>query len=359
MTPYNPRNERIKRDYAEFLRQADQKSETTVRGIEKALRRFEEHTGFANFTSFTRQQAVSFRQSMAKPPKGEKQLSPATIHSALTAIQRFLRWLILQPGMKSKLKATDIAYLNLTGKEVRAATSTPSKRFPTIEQLKHALACMPSSTDIERRDRAMFALIMLTGIRDNAAASLLIRHVDLDRMMIIQDPTDVRTKNSKLIESVLLPLGEEVERPFIDWIQYLRTELLYGPDDPVFPQTASRIDPVLGPVADGLKRECWANSAAIRAIFRKAFEGANLPYFTPHLVRNSLVDLAYRWCNTPEEFKAFSQNLGHAHVTTTLQSYGTIALTRQRELIRSAGRRDSKDERIERILAMLEERTRP
>ena len=256
MPNFNPKNERIKHEYAEFLRQADQKSEATVRGVEKALLRFEEHTGFADFTSFSRAQAMAFRSVLAKPHPDKQSLSPSTILSTLKAIQRFLRWLILQPGMKSKIKATDIAFLNLSEKEIRAATAAPSKPFPSIEQLKRTLARMPTGTDIERRDRALFALLMMTGIRDNAAASLRVRHVDLDRMLIVQDPVAVRTKNSKLIESVLLPLGDEVERAFTHWIAYLRSDLLYGPDDPVFPQTATRIDPVRGPVAEGLKRVC-------------------------------------------------------------------------------------------------------
>ena len=350
----NPKNERIKRNYAEFLRQADQKSEATVRGVEKALLRFEEHTGFADFMSFGRAQAMSFRMALARPPVSSKALSLSTILSTLTAIQRFLRWLILQPGMRSKIKATDIAYLNLSEKDVRAAGAAPSKPFPKLEQLRRTLATMPVGTALARRDRALFALLMMTGIRDNAAASLLIRHIDLDRMLIVQDPATVRTKNSKLIESVLLPIGEEVERAFTDWVAYLRADLLYGPDDPVFPQTAHRIDPVRGPVADGLKPICWSNAAPIRAIFRRAFEGADLPYYSPHRVRSSIVDIAYRWCKTPEEFKAFSQNLGHSNVATTLSSYGTIALTRQHELIRNAGRGEDKEAKLDRLLDLME-----
>ncbi len=350
----NPQNERIKRDYVEFLRQADKKSEATVRGVEKSILRFEQHTGFTDFKCFSKAQAISFRAALAKPETKDKPLSPATIHSTLTALQRFLRYLACQPGMKSKIKVTDIEYLNLSDKEVRAATSAPSKPFPTLEQLRHTLATMPAGTEIECRDRALFALLMMTGIRDNAAASLRIRHVDLDRMLIIQDPTTVRTKNSKLIESVLLPLGQDVERAFLDWVAYIRTDLLYGADDPVFPQTASRIDPVRGPLSDGLKPVCWSNSSPIRTIFRRAFVAADLPYFSPHRVRCSIVDLAYRWCKTPEEFKAFNQNLGHSNVATTLPSYGTISLTRQRELIRNAGKAEDKDAKLDRLLEHLE-----
>ena len=277
----NPRNERIKRDYAEFLRQADQKSEATVRGVEKALLRFEEHTGFADFTSFGRAQAMSFRAALAKPPASSKVLSPATVLSTLTAIQRFLRWLILQPGMKSKFRATDIAYLNLSEKDVRAASAAPSKPFPTLEQLRHTLAKMPVGTPIAQRDRALFALLMMTGIRDNAAASLRIRHVDLDRMLIVQDPVTVRTKNSKLIESVLLPLGEEVERAFTDWVAYLRADLLYGPDDPVFPQTATSDRPGAGAGCRRAQADLLVQLCADPRDFSASIRGGGSPLLQP------------------------------------------------------------------------------
>ena len=39
-------------------------------------------------------------------------------------------------------------------------------------------------------------------------------------------------------------------------------------------------------------------------------------------------------CKTPEEFKAWSQNLGHEKVLTTFTSYGAVAAHRQAVLIR-------------------------
>lgn len=346
MAELNPGNERIKYAYAEHLRYGEGKSEPTVRGIEKALHRWETHTGLADFATFNKAQAMAFRAALAKPPAGEKRLGAATILSTVKALQRFFGWLMLQPGMRRRIKPTDIAYLSLSEKDARAASASPSKPFPTLEQLKHVLATMPAETEIERRDRAVFALIMLTGARDDAAASLRIGNVDLDRGLIVQDPATVRTKASKLIETCILPLGEEVERAFTDWVRYLRADLLYGPDDPVFPQTQTRIDPQRGPVADGLKRAVWCNAAPIRAIFKRAFAAAGLPYFSPHRVRNTLVEYAYKQCRSPEELKAFSQNLGHANVATTLMSYGQIPLTRQMELIRNAGKGEDRDEEL-------------
>ncbi len=43
-------------------------------------------------------------------------------------------------------------------------------------------------------------------------------------------------------------------------------------------------------------------------------------------------------CDTPEAFKAWSQNLGHENVLTTFTSYGTVSEPRQAELIRTMGK---------------------
>lgn len=49
-------------------------------------------------------------------------------------------------------------------------------------------------------------------------------------------------------------------------------------------------------------------------------------------------------CQTPEQFKAWSQNLGHEDVLTTFTSYGTVPAHRQGELIREmqSANRESK-----------------
>jgi hypothetical protein len=42
-------------------------------------------------------------------------------------------------------------------------------------------------------------------------------------------------------------------------------------------------------------------------------------------------------CKTPEEVKAWSQNLGHDEVLTTFYSYGAVAVDRQAEIILGLG----------------------
>ena len=61
---------------------------------------------------------------------------------------------------------------------------------------------------------------------------------------------------------------------------------------------------------------------------------AGLPYFNPHSFRNTLVRLGQTTCQTPEHFKAWSQNLGHEQVLTTFLSYGQVEGPRQGMVIK-------------------------
>ena len=45
--------------------------------------------------------------------------------------------------------------------------------------------------------------------------------------------------------------------------------------------------------------------------------------------------LGEQLCRTPEQFKAWSQNLAHENVLTTFSSYGEVSGSRQAELIRA------------------------
>jgi len=76
-------------------------------------------------------------------------------------------------------------------------------------------------------------------------------------------------------------------------------------------------------------------AAPIRAIFRDGFQTAGLPYFNPHSLRSTLSRLGEALCQTPEQFKAWSQNLGYEGVLTTFYSYGEAGNRRQGEIIQS------------------------
>jgi integrase len=89
-------------------------------------------------------------------------------------------------------------------------------------------------------------------------------------------------------------VGDDIRAIVEEWATYLRDRKLWGGDDPLFPATA----------------------------------------VNPHSFRKTLAQLGERVCRTPEELKAWSQNLGHEDVMTTLRSYGEVPCSRQAEIIR-------------------------
>jgi integrase len=117
-------------------------------------------------------------------------------------------------------------------------------------------------------------------------------------------------------------------------VRYLREVKLWGNDDPLFPATRIVVGQTHQFAATGLEQKHWSSAGPIRTIFREAFELAGLPYFHPHSLRRTLARLGEEVCKSPEEFKAWSQNLGYEKVLTTFRNYGSVAYDRQGEIIR-------------------------
>jgi integrase len=337
MSSYNAVNERMKRQYFAYLAEAQGHSEQTIDSVAKAIARFEAYARYKDFKTFHIEQAKAFKRDLAdqRGHRSGEPLSKATLYATLTALKRFFIWLAGQPGYKSRIDYSDAEYFNLSAKETRIARATRPGRVPTLEQIRHVIQSMPANTDIGCRDRALIAFTILTGARDGAIASFKLRHIDIVECTVDQDAREVRTKFAKSFVTAFFPVGDEIRAVVVDWVNYLRREKLWGLDDPLFPATHVAVGPDLRFVAAGLDRKHWSGASSIRQIFKEAFASAGLPYFNPHSFRKTLALLGGRICKTPEEYKAWSQNLGHDHVLTTFSSYGDVGSYRQAEIIRA------------------------
>lgn len=335
MQTHCPNNERIKRQYFSYLKEAKRHSEQTVDLVAKALNRFEVYTKFRDFKTFHFEQAIGFKKYLAKQKnlKTGGKLSKATLNSTLANLKRFFQWVAGQPGYKSRIPYSSAEYFNLSEKEMRVATARREQKGPTLEQVKHVINQMPHGTEIEQRNRALMAFTILTGARDSAIASLKLKHVDLLSNSVYQDAREVKTKFSKTFTTYFLPVGDEIANIVKSWVNYLREDKLWGNDDPLFPATRIEVGAKYQFEAVGLDRKHWSTASPIRTVFREAFEMAGLPYFNPHSFRNTLVQLGEKVCQSPEQFKAWSQNLGHEKVLTTFYSYGEVGYQRQGEII--------------------------
>ena len=190
-------------------------SEDTIDQVAAALAWFEADTRFRAFKAFHLEQAIAFKKHLNKKihQRGGKPLSKATLNGTLSHLKRFFRWLAGQSGYKSSLSYSDAEYFNLSRKDMRVATARREKPYGTLEQLRHVLFTMSNGSDVERRNRALVAFLLLTGARDGAVASMKLKHVDLVRGCIHQDAREVKTKASKTFDTFFHPfVGDDVQQ---------------------------------------------------------------------------------------------------------------------------------------------------
>ncbi|WP_420434743.1 tyrosine-type recombinase/integrase [Hyphobacterium sp.] len=335
MRKHHPENERVKRQYLIYLAEAKRMAESSIDQVAAALALFEDSTGYKAFSSFHIEQARRFKRGLhqAANAKTGKPLAKATITSRLMALKAFFQWLAGQPGYRSKITYADCDYFNPSAHDARIASAKRERPAPELSQIRHVLESMADITPIEKRNRALIAFAILTGARDDAIASLSLRDVDVKGRKVIQDARTVRTKNRKTFTSWFFPVGEDIEQIVVEWIEYLKTDQLFSLDAPLFPATEVGQDANKRFAPIGLDSKGWANADPIRRIFKEAFEAAGLPYFNPHSFRKTLARYGEQICSSPEDFKAWSQNLGHEQVLTTFTSYGSVSGHRQAEIL--------------------------
>ena len=264
----------------------------------------------------------------------------STARAILATLREFTLWLSQQDGFRSRIRASDADYFSLSRRDEAEARAAPARPAPSIKQAKRAFEMMPATTPREIRDKAVFGMLCLTGIRVGALISLRLKHLDLEEKSVTQNPREVATKFGKRIDTFFARGFPEAEAALRAWITYLDEEALYGPDDPIFPATAIAPISNTGFTAEGFQRRPWKSTEPVRKIVNAAFNAANLDSFGPHAFRHMLARHAAKTCTSVAEIVATSQNLGHADLLTTLRSYGQISRERQRALITGESEND-------------------
>ncbi|TXR47479.1 tyrosine-type recombinase/integrase [Phyllobacterium endophyticum] len=346
--PQNAYNERMKREWFGYLKESAGRSGKSVRKDEIGLQRFEQFFKFENFGVFSKAKAIAYKAFLAA-----SHLQTASLVAELKGTKRFLIWLAQNKGYKTKIDLLDVEYLNPSMRERRASQASAGKTFPTLDDVLKAFRMMPAATILDKCDRAMVALVALTGIRDGALVSLKVKHFVPSIKRVHQDPRSVETKFGKEIFSFLFPVGKEFETEFMDWHRLLVDELKYGPEDPLFPKAAHATGKGKSIGVYELVPLHLGDAQTVIRMFKRTFERAGLPPFTPHRFRDMLVAEGYKRQLSIAQFKAWSQNLGHATPKTTLASYGRIPIVEQGQLIvDSANENSEKEFSAEQVAAM-------
>lgn len=332
-------NERIKRRYLQYLKEAKRLSEASVDKAAAAIERFDAANRRKDFRKFHIEQAVAFKEVLERATNSQtgKPLSKGTLEGILNPLKSFFLWLADQDGYRSRIRYSDADYFNLSLKDQRIARTGDQRPSPSLEQVRYLLATMPAQTVLEKRDRAIVAFLILTGIRDGALVTLRLKHVDIIARCIRQDAREVRTKFAKTMTTYFFPVCPEAEEVFAQWVGTLRTQMLYGPNDPLFPRTKVELGAAGAFEAVGLDRVPWSGAGPVRKIVGTAFSGAGMPAYGPHSFRHLLARLGEENTDTIEAFKAWSENLGHDDMLITLTSYGRVSDSRRRDLLAGRG----------------------
>jgi integrase len=154
----------------------------------------------------------------------------------------------------------------------------------------------------------------------------------------------------------LFPVGDNVKQIIIKWIDFLKTQKGFIDNDPLFSKNQIEVRD-FSFFCTGLSKEHWQQTTQARQIFKQTFANAGIKCYNPYSFRRTIAHLAEQTCTTAEQFKAWSQNLGHDNVNTTFSSYGMLSVDRQGEVIKGGGKKENtngldKDKLIELIKNM-------
>jgi len=334
MSEVNVTNERIKKSYFHYLEEAEGLAAPTIEHTRSAIIEFEKFTDRKDFAKFAFKDAIAFRKSLLKDGGKEaaERSNRSTVHSKLMRVEKFFRWLSYQPKYK-RITIADTKYFGLGSRDRQLAKIRQEKFGPALNQVLKVIRHMPTGSAVELRNRALLSCLLLTGSRVKALTDLKLKHILPGCMGISFDAREVETKGSKTFVTYFYRLADDVQAMIAAYVDYLRCELGWRPEDPLFPRTKQIATRAHGFEIDGLSRTQWKTTEPLREILRKACAAVGVPYFTPHTIRNMLAEIGARRSSNGEEYKAWSQNMAHEDTQVTWRSYGALTRQRQAELI--------------------------
>ncbi len=345
MAKRNCDNQRIKRKYLIWLKDARGLSEASIDKAAAAISIYDDWLRGKDFRAFHAERARAFKRHLGglRNARNGTPLSASTINGNLREMKGFFYWLADQQGYKSRISRTHADYLTPDRKSENARRGSLWKPHPSPDQARHVISNMPVESVVDRRNRALLAFLFLTGSREGAAISLRLGNIDIANNCVHFDGRSVDTKFGKTFTTAFYPFGNELEGILSDWIAELKRDHLFGNSDPLFPKTKVCLGATHKFEASGIARQPWASASSAAKIFKQAFLDANLPPFSPHRVRDTIAELAKNYCRTPEDYKAWSQNMGHEDVLMTFRSYGSVAPGRQMEVMQRFRKRGPVD----------------
>jgi len=159
-TKRQPENEKAKRNYLQFLRDAKGRDETSIDQVVKAIERFDDYNRRRDFGKFHIQQARGFKAHLTaqRNIRTGEPLSASTVVSTLGMLKAFFIWLSGEAGYP-RVKQADAEY------SIRRTIWRVSRRRVGISLAPRLNKSAPFSTPCRRRRKSSGATGRLSPLR--------------------------------------------------------------------------------------------------------------------------------------------------------------------------------------------------
>jgi len=258
-------------------------------------------------------------------PRSEAELAAETQKKIIELARGFFTWVRSnRPQEYRRLSPEWIAAL----RPPRKRASRNEHVFVTPDEvLQIARLKIPADDLATRRDQAAAAMLFLSGMRAGAFTTLPLEAVDIEDMRIRQWPElGVHTKNGKKATTFLFQIPELVDGA-LEWDRFVRSELSakarwYVPIDQHWGLQ------VLSKGSPGANR-----GLALDKRLRLLFARAGLPYRSAHKFRHGHAVYGLLRAGTMADYKALSENMMHADIRTTDDTYAMLSSEEVRKRI--------------------------
>lgn len=342
---YNKQNEIVKYKFFSQLTHSgvnnkDPRDSKTILQYVNAIHEFEVATNFKDFKKFTQELAILFKNHLSdkKNKRTGENISKSFYVHALKYVKEFFEWLIINEKEYSHIKQSDINFLKTTTNDRNIALSTKPQESYLISEILATIRKMPSETSIEKRNKAMISLCLLTTPRISALQTARICSIKYFREYEIwafeQYPKLVDIKYGRTIISFFIGQCQDIIDNVLNWQNYLKSQG-FKDKDYLFPKIVSTFTRegkhILELKKDSIESDSWVRES----VFKKAFVANGLKYLKPHSFRHSMARLALKQPNGFSLSIALAENDGHKSAMATIHaSYGGNYLKEQAELMK-------------------------
>lgn len=338
-TRYTPANEIVKyRFFEELENSKDGKDPKTVNQFANAVHEFEVANDFRDFKQYNSDWAIQFKDHLndKRNPQTGQEISKSLYFHYISFVRRFLEWLAENDKAYAKLKRRDIDFLHVTRNDKNKARVVGYQESHEVADVLATIRAMPQDTEIERRNKAMLSLFLLTTPRVSSLMHARVGRIkyfrDYDIWAFIQDPRVQNTKYSTSITSFFIGRSEDIIQNVLGWQNELAAKG-FRKNDYLFP----KITPSF--TADGstvmvLTKAGIKSESQIRDIVKDAFQKKGLPYLKPHSFRHSIARKVRKEADATNKLIALAENLGQkSGMATVITSYAGDALQWRAEII--------------------------